>query len=407
MVYIKRHIEHAVQRRSREKGAVVVTGARQVGKTTLLQRIKPNIAQVTFDDLSIRSSALEDPAAFFQLNPPPIFIDEVQYAPNIFPHIKILLDKSHHKGDFFLTGSQSFQMMQNISESLAGRVGVLQLLGLSLREIRNESWQEPFLPTTKYLMERKASMQELHIKDVWSIIHRGSMPELNVESGFDWQNFYADYVKTYIERDVRILTQVADEMQFMKFMTVCAAMIGQMLNLASMARDVGISEPTAKRWLSILKTSGIIYLLKPYSNNAIKRTVKTPKLYFLDTGLAAYLTRWLTPETLSAGAMSGRFFESFVIAELLKSYLNAGREENFYFLRDSNGREVDLLIFQDDTLFPIEVKQRSNPTAQDIKSFDMLNEVKPTHVGEGGVVCLSQSLLPLKDQHKTIPLWAI
>jgi len=406
-MYIKRHIEESVLERAKEKGAVVVTGARQVGKTTLIEKIKPDVAKITFDDLSIRNRAKEEPAAFLQLNPPPVFIDEVQYAPEIFPYIKMSLDKSRHKGDYFLTGSQSFELMKNVTESLAGRAGILELLGLSLREMRNENWNEPFLPTLEYLMRRKEEKTNLFIKEAWEIIHRGCMPELFAERDFNWQNFYSDYVKTYIERDVRKLTQVADEAEFLKFMTVCAAMTGNILNLASIARDVGISEPTAKRWLSILRTSGIVYLLKPYSNNAIKRAVKTPKLYFLDTGLAAYLTRWLTPETLSQGAMNGHFFETFVVAELLKSYTNAGKEEDFYFLRDSNDREIDVLIFQNNTLFPIEIKQHTSPTPKDIKNFSMLDGIKNVNIGEGGVLCLSQELLPLTDKHKIIPMWAV
>ena len=406
-MYIRRHIENSVLKRAREKGVVVVTGARQVGKTTLMQNIKPDIPHITFDDLSLRNRAVSEPAAFLQLNPPPVFMDEVQYAPELFPYIKISLDKSRRKGEFFLTGSQNFEMMKNVSESLAGRAGILRLLGLSLREIKNETWDTPFLPTSDYLMKRKESRRNLSIREVWNTIHRGGMPELFVEPSFDRQNFYADYVKTYIERDVRKLTQVANEMDFLKFMTVCAAMTGQMLNLASVARDVGVSEPTAKRWISILQTSGVIYLLKPYSNNAIKRAVKTPKIYFLDTGLAAYLTRWLTPETLLEGAMNGHFLESFVIAEILKSYTNAGKEEDFYFLRDGSGREIDLLIFQNNTLFPIEIKKHSAPTPEDIKGFDMLHGVKGVNIGEGGVICLASDLLPLKDKHKIIPLWAV
>jgi len=406
-MYLKRHIETAVMQRAKEKGAIVVTGARQVGKTTLIENIKPDIAKVTFDDISVRTGAKDEPAAFLQLNPPPVFIDEVQYAPELFPYIKMSLDKSRQKGDYYLTGSQSFELMKSVTESLAGRAGILELLGLSLREMRSEDWKEPFLPTLDYLMRRKAVKKDLSIKETWEIIHRGCMPELFVEHDFNWQNFYSDYVKTYIERDVRKLTQVADEAEFMKFMTVSAAMTGNLLNLASIARDVGISEPTAKRWLSILQTSGIVYLLKPYSNNAITRTIKTPKLYFLDTGLAAYLTRWLTPETLSAGAMNGHFFETFVIAELLKSYKNAGVQEDFYYLRDSNDKEIDLLIFQDNTLFPLEIKQHSNPSNRDISGFSMLDGIPNVNVGEGGVLCFSQELLPLTDKHKIIPLWAI
>jgi len=242
---------------------------------------------------------------------------------------------------------------------------------------------------------------------VWEIIHRGSLPELFQNPEIDWQNYYSDYIKTYIERDVRKLTQVADEMQFLQFMSVCAAMTGQLLNLASLARDVGVSEPTAKRWLSILKTNGIVYLLKPYSNNAILKAVKTPKLYFLDTGLAAYLTRWLTPKTLSSGAMRGSFFESFVVAEILKSYYNAGKEADLYFLRDGNQKEIDLLIFRDNTLFPMEIKATTTPSVGDIRHFQMLAAIPGIKTGAGGVICPASELLPLRGEHKIIPLWAV
>lgn len=406
-MYIKRHIENAVLERAKMKGAVVVTGARQVGKTTLIENLKPDITRITFDDLPTRRRALEEPSVFFELNPPPVFIDEVQYAPVIFHYIKILLDKSRNKGDFFLTGSQSFELMQNVTESLAGRAGILELLGLSLREINKETWSKPFLPTLEYLKERKNTKPLLSVSKVWEIIQRGCMPELVANPDFKWQEFYADYTKTYIERDVRKLTQVADEDSFFKFMTVCAAMTGQMLNLASLAKDVGVSEPTAKRWLSVLKTSGIVYLLKPYSNNAIKRAVKTPKLHFLDSGLAAYLTRWLTPETLSYGAMSGHFFESFVVSEILKSYLNAGLEADLYFLRDGHQKEIDLLIHENNTLYPIEIKTTAEPKPSDIKHFSMLEDIKNVNIGEGGVICLARDILPLKDRNYVIPLWVV
>jgi predicted AAA+ superfamily ATPase len=406
-MYIKRHIEGAVLDRAAMKGAVVVTGARQVGKTTLIEHIKPDISRVSFDDLTLRRSALTEPSVFFDLNPPPIFIDEVQYAPVIFHYIKILLDKSRKKGEFFLTGSRSFELMKNATESLAGRAGILELHGLSLREINGEDWNTPFLPTLDYLKERNKNKTVLSIKRIWEIIHRGSLPELTAQPDYAWDAFYADYVKTYIERDVRSLTQVADESDFYKFITVCAAMTGQMLNLASLAKDVRISEPTAKRWLSVLKSGGFVYLLKPYGNNAIKRVVKTPKLYFLDAGLAAYLTRWLSPETMSLGAMNGHFFESFVVAEILKSYANAGKEVDMYFLRDGNQREIDLLIHQDDTLYPSEIKTTAEPHPNDIKHFSMLDGLNDINVGEGGVICPASELLPLKDKHKIIPLWAV
>jgi predicted AAA+ superfamily ATPase len=406
-MYIKRHIEQAVLERAKTKGAIVVTGARQVGKTTLIETLKPDIPKVTFDDLSVRQRAIAEPSIFFDFNPPPLFIDEVQYAPVIFHYIKILLDKSRNKGDFFLTGSQSYELMKNVSESLAGRAGILELYGLSLREINGEAWNKPFLPTMEYLRERQGNKMVMSTPKVWEVIQRGCLPELVANPTYNWQQFYSDYVKTYIERDVRQLTQVADEDSFYKFITVCAAMTGKLLNLASLARDVGISEPTAKRWLSILKTNGIIYLLKPYSNNAINRAVKTPKLHFLDIGLAAYLTRWLTPETMLSGAMSGYFFESFVVGEILKSYANAGLEADLYFLQDGHQKEIDVLIYENNTLYPLEIKSSAEPTPSDIKNFSMLNEIKDVNIGEGGVVCLAKELLPLKEKNYVIPRWAI
>ena len=243
-MYIKRHIEEAVRRRATMKGAVVVTGARQTGKSTLMEKLNPDILSVTFDHLPTRRRAIEEPSAFFNLYPPPIFIDEVQYAPEIFHYIKILLDKSKKKGDFYLTGSQNFTLMKNVSESLAGRAGILELMGLSLREINAEGFNVPFLPTLDYLLQRKSCRTVRGIDEMWGIIHRGSMPELVADPKYEWAAFYADYVKTYIERDVRNLTQVADEGDFLKFLNVCAAMNGQMLNLAKVAREVGIGEST-------------------------------------------------------------------------------------------------------------------------------------------------------------------
>ena len=403
-MYIKRHIEETVLRRAKMKGAVVVTGARQVGKTTLIENLKPEIPKVTFDDLPTRQRAINSPSIFFNITPPPIFVDEVQYAPQIFHYIKILLDSSHNKGDFFLTGSQSFELMKNVTESLAGRAGILELLGLSLREINGLSWNKPFMPTFEYLKERNADKTVLRIPEIWKIIHRGCLPELALNADFDWADFYADYIKTYIERDVRGLTQVADEDSFYKFMTVCAAMSGQLLNLSSLANDVGISVPTAKRWLSVLKTSGIVFLLKPYSNNAIKRAVKTPKLHFLDIGLASYLTRWMSAENLSIGANNGSFFESFVVSEILKSYTNAGKEVDLYFLRDGNRKEIDLLIHENNTLYPIEIKTKAEPDEKDIRSFDMLNNVRGVNVGNGGIICLANDLLQLNEKNFIIPL---
>jgi predicted AAA+ superfamily ATPase len=403
-MYIYRHAEKTVIDIAKMFGAVLVTGPRQVGKTTLLKRITEEFAYVTLDDPIMLQSAREEAGTFFKNTPPPIFVDEIQYAPNLFPYIKMMIDPEHKKGQFYLSGSHRFLMMKDVTESLAGRLGLIELPGLSLREINGIAFDKPFIPTDEYYAERKKDLKETSYKEIWNIIHRGSMPMMHAEKDIDWALFYGSYVKTYIERDVRDLTQVGDEGKFLKFMTVLAACTGQLLNLASVARDVNISPPTAERWLSILQTSQVVYLLQPYHNNLIKRAVKTPKIYFLDTGLAAYLTKWSTPEVTQNGAMAGAFFETFVIAEVIKSYLNKGKDAPIYFYRDKDMNEIDLLILQGQTLYPIEIKKHADPNKKDISAFRILDRIPGTDRGQGGVVCMYDNLITLKDEDKIIPV---
>jgi predicted AAA+ superfamily ATPase len=367
----------------------------------------PNIPKVELDDKLTLEMAKNSTSQFMELNPPPVFIDEVQYAPEIFHYIKMNVDKSKKKGQYFLSGSQPFRLMQNVSESLAGRAGVLTLYGLSLREINQEAWIKPFLPTTEYLLERKREHVDTNIKMIWDIIWRGSYPELYEKPEYPWDIYYSDYLKTYIERDVRDLARVGDELQFIQFIRVLAARIGNILNLNDVAKEVQISHPTAKHWLSILQTSGIVHLLPPYHNNFGKRVIKSPKLYFTDTGLACYLARWNSSENLMTGAMSGAYFETFIINEIIKSYVNFGKEADIYFFRDSNGVEIDLMIYENGTLYPLEIKSTSNPTPNMIKAFDLINKIPDIKRGEGGVICLSKDLLPLKNNDKIIPIWTI
>ena len=404
-MFYKRHAEETIRKLAKMFGAVLVTGARQAGKTTLLKEVADTANYVTLDDPIILSVARELGATFFKDNPPPVFVDEIQYAVNLFPQIKIILDREKRKGQFYISGSQQFVMMKNVSESLAGRLGILNLPGLSLREMYSVPYNEPFIPTNDYFSTRIKSIAAVSYSDVWQAIHRGCMPELCANPDFDWQMFYAAYVKTYIERDVRDLAQVGDEVKFIRFMTVAAANTGQLLNLASLARDVNISQPTAERWLSIMVTSNLIYLLQPYHNNVTKRTVKTPKLYFLDTGLAAYLTRWNTADVLKNGAMAGAFFETFVISEIIKSYCNKGiLDIPLYFYRDRDGNEIDLLISEGNSLYPVEIKKHSDPEKSDIAKFDVLNKINGAIRGEGGVVCLYDSLVTLRGNDKAIPI---
>lgn len=404
-MYVNRHLETVLQKASKMFGAVLVTGPRQVGKTTLLRNFFQDAAYVTLDDPMQLHTAIEEPATFFKDNKPPVFVDEIQYAPNLFPYIKMQVDVKQGKGLFYLSGSQQFKLMKNVGESLAGRLGVLNLLGFSMREYQQSSFNEAFLPTQEYFASRKAALKPLSYDELWKLIHRGSMPDLLLNEDFDWQLFYASYVKTYIERDVRELTQVGDEVKFIKFMIATASVTGQLLNLTSLARDVGISVATAERWLSILVTSNIVYLLRPYANNVLKRAVKTPKLYFLDTGLAAYLTKWTTAAVLKNGAMAGAFFETFVIAEIIKSYYNQGiAEPPLYFYRDKEQQEIDLLIENNGVLYPLEMKKHADPKVSDVKAFAVLDNIPGMQRGSGGVICTYDKLVTLKDNDKVIPI---
>jgi predicted AAA+ superfamily ATPase len=394
-MYIERHIISALERLKRSFPVVLVTGARQVGKTTLLRQTDDAQNYYTFDDYILLDSVKQDSLGFISNVQTPVILDEIQYAPELFRSIKLRVDREAVPGAFLLTGSQQFEMMKGVSESLAGRIGILPLSGLSTREINGELCMLPFIPTNEYLNERKQNVTHLKSQKLWERIQRGSMPALYANPIVNTQDYYSAYVKTYIERDVRSLTQVGDELTFIQFLTACAARTGALLNLSDISRDVGVSVPTAKRWLSILTASGIVCLLQPFSQNVTSRTVKTPKMYFLDTGLAAYLCKWLTPETLEAGAMSGAFFETYVTSEIIKSYQNAGLEPPLYFYRDSDGHEVDLIIYLNGLIYPVEIKKTASPNIKDFKQFENLRKNSGLGVAPGGVVCTYDSVLTL------------
>ncbi len=390
---IERNIKTALNRLSKSFPVVLVTGARQTGKSTLLKNYINNTKYLSFDDPQNILSAKEDPNLFMSINSETSIFDEIQYIPELFPYIKIAVDSNRKPGMFFLTGSQQFSMMKNVSESLAGRVGILTLLPFSQRELNTDSTIEPFIPTQEYLLARKktSSKNTKTPFQIWTQIQQGMYPEI-CNGNVTPQDFFGSYIKTYIERDIRLLSQVADEMQFIQFIAVAASRTGQLVNYADMARTVGIDPNTAKRWLSILVTSGIVYLLQPYFGNIEKRIVKTPKLYFIDTGLAAYLTKWSTPEVLMTGAMSGNFFETFVVSEIIKSFTNAGIEPPLYFYRDKDGVEIDLLIEQNGTIYPVEIKATSTPKKDDTKNFHTLFHIKDKKIEKGTVICNSNDI---------------
>lgn len=406
-MYIKRHAEKTISELAEMFGAILVAGPRQVGKTTLMERKTQGFRYASMDDSILLNSARTESSTFFKDFPPPVFIDEIQKAPELFPQMKLLLDmdKAHKKGQFFICGSQQLRMMKNVSESLSGRIGITYLLPLSLREISDIEYDKPFIPTEDYLYARSLNRKTVDYYDIWNLIQRGTLPELTVNHGYDWQKYYAAYVTTYLERDVRELAEVGDLLKFARFMTVCAASIGQLLNLSSIARDVGVSQPTAEKWLSVLIASNLAILLPPYSSNLINRSVKTPKLYFLDTGLAAYLLRWNNPEVLKSGAMAGAFFEDYVISEIVKSYYNRGIINlPLYFYRDKENNEIDLIIEENGILHPIEIKKHSDPRKDDIKAFRFIDRITDKKRGTGGVICTYDKLVSLAETDKVIPV---
>lgn len=404
-MYIERTLETFLKNAAGQFPVLLVTGPRQVGKTTILKHLsKDERTYVTLDDPILATMAREEPALFLQRFKPPVLIDEIQYAPELLPYLKMAVDQERKKGMFWLTGSQQFQLMQGVTESLAGRVGIVNLLGLSAKEMQSHATDAvPFLPTQEQLQARLNQSPDLTLTDVYSMIWRGSFPAMALDKEADRDFFYSSYIQTYLQRDVRDLANVGDESAFLKFLRSAAARTGQLVNMSDMARDASVAVPTAKRWLSILETSGIIHLLEPYHSNTTKRLVKAPKLYFLDTGLCAYLTEWTSPETLEAGAMSGAMLETYIFTEILKSYWHNGKRAPLYYYRDRDKKEIDLLIVQDNTIYPLEFKKTGSPDKGMVKQFGLLEPLKKD-VAEGGVICLSSTLLPLTKTTNAIPV---
>ena len=403
-MYIRRHIESVINKSFGTYPAVLITGPRQVGKSTVLKNMYPDFEYETLDDVNMIRAISSDPIGYLRLKGTPFLIDEVQKVPDLFGSLKYVIDKNKTNGMYLLTGSQKFELMKGVSESLSGRISVIELLGLSLREIIGDKFDMPFLPTQDYLRIRKP-ISKHNVKDIWEIIHKGSMPALYENPERDWEKYYSDYVNTYIERDVHSLLRIGDALTFMQFMVALAGRTGELLNMDSLAKDIGVSLPTIKRWLSALQASNVIYLLQPFSLNTTKRVVKTPKVYFTDTGLVCYLCRWLTTETLINGAQAGSIFETFVVSEIIKSYYNAGKAPNLYFFRNNDGREVDLVFYENGKLYPVEIKKTASPNIKDINAFKILSAYFPTvDIAEGGVICNAESVLPLGQENKMIPV---
>jgi hypothetical protein len=403
-MYIPRHIQTILEKLKTQFPAILVTGPRQVGKSTLLQHMATDYDYVSLDDTFVLNQAKQDGHSFFLNHPNKTIIDEVQYAPELFPLLKWHIDQKKQNGLFFLSGSQAFELMHNVRESLAGRIAILKLAGLSLREIHHISFNQAFVPHQEYFNAHKEQL--IPSATLWSTIHKGYMPRL-YEQEVDWEIYYNSYVSTYIERDVRQMSQLNDIASFSRFMVAVAARSGELLNYSSIAQDTSVSVDTVKRWITILQTSGIIYLLKPYSNNHLKRAIKTPKLYMMDTGLMAWLTRWLTPDTIQMGAKSGQFFETFVVSEIIKSFYNQGKEPPIYYYRDTSQKEIDLLIEDQRTLYPVEIKATANPSAKMGKSFEVLRKYLPDNeftIAHGTIINQYPTLTWLAQNLVAVPI---
>ena len=407
MNYITRNLEKIVMQVTNEYPVVLVTGPRQVGKTTMLQKLMAGSDRgyVSLDDLNERNLAKTDPEMFLQIHKPPVLIDEGQYAPELFTYIKIYADKWQEPGAFWLTGSQIFKLMKGVRESLAGRVAVLSMNALSQAEIDGADG-EPFVVDLEKITARKANRTELDTPAVYERIFRGSMPAIVSGRNSDQRIFYSSYLSTYIERDIRELSDSIDSLKFFRFITAVAARCAGMVNVADIAQDADISQAQAKSWLQILETLGIIFYLHPYSNNLLKRLVKTPKLYFCDTGLVCYLTKWSSAEVLESGAMNGAILENYVVSEIAKSYWNSGAEPYMYYYRDKDAKEIDIVLEHDGILNPIEIKKSSNPGSELTRVFAVLDKGGVPR-GAGAVVCMKPALGAIDRSNYIVPVWMI
>ena len=406
-MYITRHMEKPVMELNEQYPVLLLTGPRQVGKTTMLEHLieveGKGRKKVSLDDLTLRELAKTDPKMFFQLYQPPLLIDEVQYAPELFPYIKIMVDERHQPGDFWLTGSQLFKMMEGVQESLAGRVALLHLSPLSQSEIMKRPPEPPFSLELPLLSERQNGRQMLNTPEVFQRIHQGGMPALVTGTYSNASIFYSSYIDTYMERDVRRLSNDIDSLKFLRFLRSVAARTSQQVNYKGIADDAEIDQTTAKNWLHVLEARGIIFLLELYFIILLIRTLSTPKLYFYDSGIVCYLTRWSSPETAMEGAMSGALLENYTVAEIIKTYQNAGQEPFLYYYRDKDAREIDLILERDGKLFPIEIKKMASPPKKLTKVFDLIDK-SPLQRGTGAILCMADQLGAFDQNNLIVPI---
>lgn len=404
MEYIKRDLERKFLHMSESFKAVMVVGARQVGKSTMLRHLAEgqNRTYVSMDDTQLRSLAQTEPRLFLQTYRPPILIDEVQKAPELFEEIKIICDSSGERGQFWLTGSQSKKLVKRAGDSLAGRLCVLKMYSLSAREKLGISPDEDLDFSLPSLLSRKRLFPSNNILTTFDNIWRGGLPDVQEKDEEQLGEYFNSYIETYLMRDAVDDYAITDTEGFRKFLRACASFSGQLVNYNDLGLSAGVSGVTAKEWVKVLQSMGIVFLLEPYSSNELKRLVKTPKLYFCDTGFCAYLSSWTTRDVLMNGAASGHYYENYVIAELLRHYAYGRNKVNLNFYRDSKMKEIDLIIEEAGILHPVEIKKSASPDKSAVKSFPVLKEGERT-VGNGAVFCMSDAVLPVTETNFLVP----
>ena len=408
MAYIHRTLEQKIMDISRDYSCLLLIGPRQVGKTTMLEHLMEGSGRqkVTLDDVENRRLAQSDPALFLEMHPAPVLIDEVQYAPQLFSYIKINVDNGAAPGSYWLTGSQAFQLMEPAQESLAGRTAIVHMSALSQSELYGDGTTEPLLLKLENLNRRKEHLSSCNSMEMFERIWNGGMPGHRSGRYTDRDVFYSSYIQTYINRDVSDMIPGVDKLLFADFIRAAACRVGQMLNTHDIAQDVGVSDDTAKRWLQVLEKSEVVFYLRPYSNNLLKRTVKTPKMYFFDTGLAAYLTKYSNPEILMNGAINGAILENYTVAEIRKTWLNSAKECLMHYYRDKDTNEIDMVIEADGELHPLEIKKSTNPGTELASAFKVLDKGSVPR-GAGAILCLREEISAIDRNTFILPIWMI
>lgn len=398
---IEREAKKTVKNISETFRVLLVTGPRQVGKTTLLKEYMPkNMNYITLDDITLREFAKKDSKLFLEEHPWPLLIDEAQYAPELFPYIKIKVDEEKKRGMYWLTGSQQFKLMKNVTESLAGRVGIIKLNSFTYSEINNNSKKNVFNP------ENIKKSKTIPVQEVFETIFKGGMPELYDIENMDRKTFFAGYIDTYLSRDLKEQIEPKDISQFKRFLIALASRNGEQLNYSAISNEIGITDKTVKTWLDVLVTSGIVYLLEPYMNSKLKRITHMPKVIFMDSGLCSYLVDFPSARDLQLSSLSGHYLETFIISEIIKSYNAIGEDPNITYYRDKDKNEIDLIFSKGNKLYPFEIKKTAMPTTAMIKSFKFL-ENTGKEIAPGGIICFYDNLIHLDEKNYIIPISSV